>query len=337
MNSAMMIYIFFLVVPLLVMVPTLAMKINGDDVIAETVTAESGRRSRKASSAAESPTLAMKINGDAVIADTVTAEGRRSRKASGAAESPTLAMEVDGDDVIADTVTAESGRRSRRASSAAESPTDTQKVDAFLKLMNANETTKAIADNPEVDTSNRMNNVVNTYASNAANSESVLKEYIKDKITDEIIGNLYLLHTSNGRYPDSFWQRMQRYVVTVYNNTSGYRFKVHEYNDYAQNGVVGAFVDVKEMAAAVFSKSKTIVFPSTPTKGVFVFLNSPKVARKCVLERSLVSNDRSVQLYIFHWERSSFNTYDAENVEKYGAGVHASVMVLSDGVDRPDV
>eukprot|EP01071_Lankesteria_metandrocarpae_P011670 Lankesteria_metandrocarpae@DN5460_c1_g1_i14.p1 len=133
MNSAMMIYIFFLVVPLLVMVPTLAMKINGDDVIAETVTAESGRRSRKASSAAE---------------------------------SPTLAMEVDGDDVIADTVTAESGRRSRRASSAAESPTDTQKVDAFLKLMNANETTKAIADNPEVDTSNRMNNVVNTYASN---------------------------------------------------------------------------------------------------------------------------------------------------------------------------
>eukprot|EP01071_Lankesteria_metandrocarpae_P011666 Lankesteria_metandrocarpae@DN5460_c1_g1_i1.p1 len=269
MNSAMMIYIFFLVVPLLVMVPTLAMKINGDDVIAETVAPESGRRSR-------------------------------------------------------------------RASGTAESPTDTQKVDAFLKLMNANETTKAIADNPEVDTSNRMNNVVNTYASNAANSESVLKEYIKDKITDDITSGFNVHHIR--RYPDDFWQRMGRYVVTVYNNTSGYRFKVHEYKPYLQkDGLAELVGDVDEVGAAVFSKYKTIMFPSTPTKGVFVFINSPKVARKCVLERSLVSNDRSVQLYIFDWEISSFNTYDAENVEKYGAGVHTSVMVLSDGVDRPDV
>eukprot|EP01071_Lankesteria_metandrocarpae_P011668 Lankesteria_metandrocarpae@DN5460_c1_g1_i12.p1 len=303
MNSAMMIHIFFLVVPLLVMVPTLAMKINGDAVIADTVTAESGRRSRRASGAAESPTLAMKINGDAVIADTVTAE---------------------------------SGRRSRRASGTAESPTDTQKVDAFLNVMNANERTKEIADGPEVDTSDRMNNVVSTYASNAVNSESVLKEYIKEKITDEIASGFNVHHTRE--YPGNLWQRVGRYVVTVYNNTSGYRFKVHEFNVYVQKDRVAELVgDVNEVAVAVFPKSKTIMFPSTPAKGVFVFLNSPKVARECVLERSLVSNDRSVQLYIFHWETSSFNTYDAENVEKYGAGVHTSVMVLSDGVDRPDV
>eukprot|EP01071_Lankesteria_metandrocarpae_P011667 Lankesteria_metandrocarpae@DN5460_c1_g1_i10.p1 len=203
--------------------------------------------------------------------------------------------------------------------------------------MNANERTKEIADGPEVDTSDRMNNVVSTYASNAVNSESVLKEYIKEKITDEIASGFNVHHTRE--YPGNLWQRVGRYVVTVYNNTSGYRFKVHEYNAYAQkDGLVGGLVgDVDEVGAAVFSKAKTIMFPSTPTKGVFVFINSPKVARKCVLERSLVSNDRSVQLYIFDWEISSFNTYDAENVEKYGAGVHTSVMVLSDGVDRPDV
>eukprot|EP01071_Lankesteria_metandrocarpae_P003313 Lankesteria_metandrocarpae@DN2886_c0_g1_i1.p1 len=232
------------------------------------------------------------------------------------------------------------------------SAADVQKVATFLELMQSNERTKYIVDHAVVDASPRMSSVDCAFTAKSQSRVVLLQQCIRDTVLSRLptyfndmrLDNPYssaikkhkqynvsrsLVNPYVHRSDSSPGEFLFYYVVTIFNNNNDEEMEVvaHKVSPIvtADSGMTGPVTPVD---TAIFVKDNGHD-DTHSTDGVYSFDREEEVAHECVLDDCMLSIDGHVEMYIFHWVRTSSSSVDWDGVRNAGTQHRRPLLVFS--------
>eukprot|EP01071_Lankesteria_metandrocarpae_P010968 Lankesteria_metandrocarpae@DN5391_c0_g1_i3.p1 len=239
------------------------------------------------------------------------------------------------------------------------------KVSAFLELIQANPRTKEIMKKAKVHSHELLNMVDDafywTFGTPHHTSMERLRKFIKDEMVDHIsdntvdfclnsdrkrdlrvegmlnrhkvvgMANPYVTCTRSAYSNDKVYATdniLSYYIVTIFTKFNLVEFVAHKWTPLVGSRLWGGSETLTPVDTAVFLKDNTGGGPHS-TDGVFAFYSEQKIAHECVLDDAFVSEEGHVQVYVFHWIRTSSSDADWDNVKNADHDERRPLLVLS--------
>eukprot|EP01071_Lankesteria_metandrocarpae_P010969 Lankesteria_metandrocarpae@DN5391_c0_g1_i5.p1 len=237
------------------------------------------------------------------------------------------------------------------------------KVSAFLELIQANPRTKEVMKKAKVHTglSFAENEFSFTPKRIKHTSMERLRKFIKNEMVKHIsdntvdfclnsdrkhdltvegmlnrhkvvgMANPYVTCTRSAYSNDKVYATdniLSYYIVTIFTKFNLVEFVAHKWTPLVGSRLWGGSETLTPVDTAVFLKDNTGGGPHS-TDGVFAFYSEQKIAHECVLDDAFVSEEGHVQVYVFHWIRTSSSDADWDNVKNADHDERRPLLVLS--------